>query len=89
MLHIIRIPYLDSLGSKQKWLRRPSQDRGCFLVRMKNRTHLLAALTLAQRARCAAAIFRLAEADIVRFLGVATIFADLPPFPFTLADRAF
>jgi magnesium-transporting ATPase (P-type) len=38
--------------------------------------------------RCAAAIFRLAKADIVRFLGVATIFADFPPFSFTLAHRA-
>jgi len=51
--------------------------------------YFLAALNLAQRARCAAAIFRLAAADTVRFLDITTIFADFLPFPFTLAHRAF
>jgi hypothetical protein len=39
-------------------------------------------LTLAHLARCAAAILRLAEADMVRFLEASAM-------PFTLAQRAF
>jgi hypothetical protein len=51
--------------------------------------YFLAALNLAQRARCAAAIFRLAADDIVRLLGIASDFRCFLPFPFTLAHRAF
>jgi hypothetical protein len=76
------------LQAPNKTSRSPLQDCGRFLL-VEKQTYFLAALTLAQRARCAAAIFRLAAADIVRFLGIATIFADFPPFPFTLAHRAF
>jgi|HubBroStandDraft_6_1064221.scaffolds.fasta_scaffold69446_4 hypothetical protein len=49
------------------------------------------ALTLAHRARCAAAIFLRAEADIVRlFFGAATAaFFVCPFFPFSFAHRAF
>jgi hypothetical protein len=48
-----------------------------------------AALTFTHRARCAAAIFLLATADIVRFLGIVAAFASCPPFPFALFHRAF
>ena len=47
-----------------------------------------AARTLAQRARCAAAIFLRATADIIRFFGTGTTFA-FPFFAFTFAHRAF
>ena len=42
-------------------------------------------LTLAHLATCAAAIFRRAEADIVRLTGLAAVTL----FPFTFAQRAF
>ena len=42
-------------------------------------------VTLAHLLRCAAAIFRRADADIVRLTG----FAGVTLFPFTLAQRAF
>jgi hypothetical protein len=47
-----------------------------------------AALTLAQRARCAAAILLRAPADIVRF-GAATPFRLVLLLAFTFAQRAF
>jgi hypothetical protein len=50
--------------------------------------YLLAALTLAHRARCAAAIFFRAAADIVFFFGMLTTFCFCPPFPRASAQRA-
>jgi hypothetical protein len=47
-----------------------------------------AAFTFAHRARCAAAIFLRAAADIVFFLGIATTFCFRPAFARTLAHRA-
>src|SRR5579864_7971641 len=47
----------------------------------------LAAFTFAHRARCAAAIFLRAAADIVRFLGIGTTF-PFPPSALTFAHRA-
>jgi hypothetical protein len=49
---------------------------------------LRAALTFAHRARCAAAIFLRAAADIVFFLGIVTTFCFCLPVPRTFAHRA-
>jgi len=46
-----------------------------------------AAFAFAHRARCAAAIFLRAAADIVRFLGIVTTLT-WSPFAFTFAQRA-
>jgi hypothetical protein len=47
-----------------------------------------AAFIVAQRARCAAAIFLRAAADIVFFLGMATTFFFCLPVPRAFAHRA-
>jgi hypothetical protein len=44
--------------------------------------------TFAHRARCAAAIFFRAAADIVRLLGATATLFTCPLFPFTFAHRA-
>jgi hypothetical protein len=49
---------------------------------------LCAALTFAHRARCAAAIFLRADADMVRFTGAEAAAAGFDPFP-ALAHLAF
>jgi len=81
--------WTDSVGSLWRY-------RGCFghhpIVRGQPtakrldvdifQAAFLPRLTLAHLARCAAAIFRRAEADIVRFLGTTAM-------PFTFAQRAF
>jgi hypothetical protein len=57
------------------------------VLSLRGQAVCFAAFTLAHRARCAAAIFLRAAADIVRFLGIDTTFI-LPLFAFTFAHRA-
>ena len=72
-------------------------SRAAAYKRERNRLRLLgvfyadffgAALALAQRARCAAAIFLRAAADIVFLLGMLITFCFCPSFARTLAHRA-
>jgi hypothetical protein len=60
--------------------------KGTFLVVQETDYFVASAFTLAQRARCAAAILFLAAADITRFLGAA--FCVCPALSFSFAHRA-
>ena len=66
--------------SRKAMARMSHHSTGCPST--QRQAALFAPLTLAHLARCATAIFRRAEADIVRFLGISAM-------PFAFAQRAF